>query len=78
MVCYPQFVRLGTRVGDARYHQPDMKIAYLFLPVYFGLFAGFVGHSVRVGLAGAAVGLFLAVWLAREGVPPRVWRRSTR
>ena len=46
-----------------------MKIAYLFLPVYFGLFAGFVGHSVRVGLAGAAVGLFLAVWLARERRP---------
>jgi restriction system protein len=43
-----------------------MKIAYLFLPVYFGLFAGFVGHSVRVALAGAAVGLFLALWLARE------------
>ncbi|MDT5165048.1 MAG: restriction system protein [Mycobacterium sp.] len=48
---------------------PDMKIAYLFLPLYFGLFAGFVGHSVRVGLAGAAMGLFLAVWLARERRP---------
>ena len=46
-----------------------MKIAYLFLPVYFGVFAGFVGHSVRVGLAGAALGLFLAVWLARERRP---------
>jgi restriction system protein len=60
---------LSADVGDDRYHRSDMKIAYLFLPVYFGLFAGFVGHSVRVGLAGAAVGLFLAVWLARERRP---------
>ena len=44
-----------------------MKIAYLFLPLYFGLFAGFVGHSVRVGLAGAAAGLILAVLLSAEG-----------
>ena len=43
-----------------------MKIAYVFLPLYFGLFAGFVGHSVRIGVAGAAVGLFLAVLLSRE------------
>jgi restriction system protein len=61
--------RLTGFVGGSRYHRPDMKIAYLFLPVYFGLFAGFVGHSVQVGLAGAAVGLFLAVWLARERRP---------
>ncbi|MFZ0230040.1 MAG: restriction endonuclease [Mycobacterium sp.] len=43
-----------------------MKIAHVFLPLYFGLFAGFVGHSVRIGLLGAAVGLFLAVLLSRE------------
>jgi restriction system protein len=43
-----------------------MKIAYVFLPIYFGLFAGFVGHSVRIGLVGAVIGLFLAVLLARE------------
>jgi restriction system protein len=46
-----------------------MKITYLFLPVYFGLFAGLVAHSVRVGLAGLIVGLFLAIWLARERRP---------
>jgi restriction system protein len=44
-----------------------MKIAYLFLPPYFGLFAGFVGHSVRTGLLGALIGLFLAVLVAAEG-----------
>ncbi len=43
-----------------------MKIAHVFLPLYFGVFAGFVGHSVRVGLVGAVVGLFLAVLLSRE------------
>ncbi len=44
-----------------------MKIAYFFLPPYFGLFAGFVGHSVRTGVLGAVVGLFLAVVVAAEG-----------
>jgi len=43
-----------------------MKIAYFFLPPYFGLFADFVGHSVRTGLLGAVVGLFLAMLLSRE------------
>jgi restriction system protein len=43
-----------------------MKIAYAFLPPYFGLFAGLIGHSVRVGLVGAVVGLFLAVVLSGE------------
>jgi restriction system protein len=43
-----------------------MKIAYLFLPLYFALFVGFVGHSVRIGLVGAVVGLFLAMLLSRE------------
>jgi restriction system protein len=45
-----------------------MKIAYFFLPPYFGLFAGFVGHSVRTGVLGAVVGLFLAVLLSAEGI----------
>src|SRR5271165_605771 len=45
----------------------SMKIAYYFLPPYFGLFAGFVGHSVTTGLLGAVVGLFLAVLVAAEG-----------
>ena len=43
-----------------------MKIAYAFLPPYFGLFAGLIGHSARVGLVGAVVGLFLAVVLSGE------------
>jgi restriction system protein len=44
-----------------------MKIAYFFLPPYFGLCAGVVGHSVRTAVLGAVVGLFLAVLLAAEG-----------
>src|ERR1700729_2755229 len=54
-------------VGDCPYHRPEMRITYLFLPLYFGLFAGLVGHSVRAGLVGAAVGLILAVLLSAEG-----------
>jgi restriction system protein len=46
-----------------------MKIAYVFLPPYLGLFAGFIGHSVRIGLVGAAVGVFLALLLSRERPP---------
>ena len=46
-----------------------MKITYLFLPVYFGLFAGLVGHSVKVGLVGAVVGSLLAVLLSAERRP---------
>ena len=48
-----------------------MKITYLFLPVYFAVFAGLVGHSVKVGLAGALVGVVLAVILAAERRRPR-------
>jgi restriction system protein len=44
-----------------------MKIAYLFLPLYFGLFAGLVGHKVWTGLVGAGVGMVLAVLLSAEG-----------
>jgi restriction system protein len=43
-----------------------VKIAYVFLPLYFGIFAGLIGHSVRVGLVGAVVGVVLAVVLAGE------------
>ncbi|HEY1838884.1 MAG TPA: restriction endonuclease [Mycobacterium sp.] len=46
---------------------PEMKIAYLFLPLYFGVFASLVGHSIRAGVVGAAVGLVLAVLLSAEG-----------
>jgi restriction system protein len=43
-----------------------MKIAYVFLPLYFGLLVGFFFHNARTGLAGAVVGLFLALMLSRE------------
>jgi restriction system protein len=43
-----------------------VKIAYVFLPLYFGIFAGLMGHSVRVGLVGAVIGVVLAVVLAGE------------
>jgi restriction system protein len=43
-----------------------MKIAYGFLPIYFGLCVGVVGHGVTVGLLGAVVGLLLAALLSRE------------
>jgi restriction system protein len=43
-----------------------MKIAYVFLPLYFGLLVGFFFHNARTGLAGAVVGLFLALLLSRE------------
>lgn len=43
-----------------------MAISYLFLPVYFGLFAGLVGHSPTIGAAGAVVGLLCAVVLSAE------------
>ncbi|UMB70809.1 restriction endonuclease [Mycobacterium paraterrae] len=44
-----------------------MKITYLFLPVYLAVFAGLVGHSVKVGFFGAVVGAVLALVLAAEG-----------
>lgn len=43
-----------------------MKIAYVFLPLYFGLLVGFFFHNARTGLVGAVVGLFLALLLSRE------------
>ena len=45
-----------------------MKITYLFLPVYFGLLAGLLGHSLSTGIVGAAVGLVLAVVLSAEAI----------
>jgi restriction system protein len=50
-----------------------MKIAYLFLPLYFGLLSGFFVHSVETGLIGAVVGLVLAVLVSGEAS-----RRSRR
>jgi restriction system protein len=43
-----------------------MKIAYVFPPLYFGLIVGFFFHNARTGLAGAVVGLVLALLLSRE------------
>ncbi|HTZ14186.1 MAG TPA: restriction endonuclease [Mycobacterium sp.] len=43
-----------------------MKIAYVFLPLYFGLIVGFFFHNARTGLAGAVVGLVFALLLSRE------------
>ncbi|WP_445160502.1 restriction endonuclease [Mycobacterium sp. Dal123C01] len=48
-----------------------MKAAYVFLPVYFGLFLGFFAHSVGWGLAGGLCGLLFAVLVARPA-PRRV------
>ena len=45
-----------------------MKIIYLFLPVYFGLLAGLLGHSLSTGVVGAAVGLVLAAVLSAEAI----------
>jgi restriction system protein len=43
-----------------------VKITYLFLPVYFGLIAGVLGHRLWVGVTGAVAGLVLAVVLSAE------------
>jgi restriction system protein len=43
-----------------------MNIALIFLPLYFGVLVGVIGHSVWLGLAGATVGMLLALLLRRE------------
>jgi restriction system protein len=48
-----------------------MKAAYVFLPVYFGLFLGFFAHSVGWGLAGGFCGLLFAILVSRPA-PRRV------
>ena len=45
-----------------------MKIALIFLPLYFGLVVGVVG-GVWLGLAGAIFGVLLALLLRRERPP---------
>ncbi len=42
-----------------------MKSAFVFLPLYFGLFLGFFGHRVWLGLAGAFCGLIFAALVSR-------------
>lgn len=49
-----------------------MKTAFLFLPLYFGLLVGFIGHRVSLGLVGACCGLLLA------GLIQPAYRRSRR
>jgi restriction system protein len=48
-----------------------MKTAFVFLPVYFGLFLGFFAHSVGWGLAGGFCGLLCAILISRPA-PRRV------
>ena len=43
-----------------------MKIALIFLPLYFGLIVGGIGRSLWLGLAGATFGMLLALLLRRE------------
>ena len=43
-----------------------MNIALIFLPLYFGLIVGIISNSVWFGLAGATVGMLLALLLRRE------------
>jgi restriction system protein len=43
-----------------------VNIALIFLPPYFGLIVGIIGHSLWLGLTGATVGLLLALLLRRE------------
>ncbi|WP_324856008.1 restriction endonuclease [Mycobacterium sp.] len=45
---------------------PGMKIALIFLPLYFGLIVGGIGRSLWLGLAGATFGMLLALLLRRE------------
>jgi restriction system protein len=43
-----------------------MKVALIFLPLYFGLIVGGIGRSLWLGLAGATFGILLALLLRRE------------
>jgi restriction system protein len=43
-----------------------MNIALIFLPLWFGLVGGIIGHSVWLALVGATFGMFLALLLRRE------------
>ena len=45
---------------------PGMKVALIFLPLYFGLIVGGIGRSLWLGLAGATFGMLLALLLRRE------------
>ncbi|GLE50649.1 restriction endonuclease [Mycobacterium montefiorense] len=49
-----------------------MKTAFVFLPIYFGLLLGFLGHRVSLGLAGACCGLLFAALIQPA------YRRSRR
>jgi restriction system protein len=49
-----------------------MKTAFLFLPLYFGLLAGFIGHRLWLGVVGACCGIVFA------GLIQPAYRRSRR
>ncbi|MCV7408385.1 hypothetical protein AWC05_05010 [Mycobacterium florentinum] len=49
-----------------------MKIAFIFLPLYFGLLLGFFTHRLALGLVGACCGLLFA------GLIQPAYRRSRR
>jgi restriction system protein len=53
-----------------------MKAAFVFLPLYFGLFLGFFAHSVVLGLVGGSCGLLFAILVARPA--PRRVRADAR
>jgi restriction system protein len=55
-----------------------MKSAFVFLPLYFGLFLGFFGHRVWWGLVGAFCGLICAVLVSGPAGRRSLWpRRAT-
>ncbi|OBA59479.1 hypothetical protein A5647_17715 [Mycobacterium sp. 1100029.7] len=49
-----------------------MKTAFIFLPLYFGLLVGFIGHRLSLGLIGACCGVLFA------GLIQPAYRRSRR
>jgi restriction system protein len=53
-----------------------MKTAFIFLPLYFGLLLGFLGHRVWLGLVGAVCGLFFAVLVSGPAGRRSLWRRG--
>ncbi|BAX91575.1 hypothetical protein MSG_01418 [Mycobacterium shigaense] len=74
-----RFVEHGSGKNSAElvvavsYHQlmhSGMRSAFVILPLYFGLLAGFFAHRVSAGVAGAACGLLFA------GLIQPAYRRS--
>jgi restriction system protein len=53
-----------------------VKTAFVFLPLYFGLLLGFIGHRVWLGLVGACCGLLFAALIQPAHRRSR-WRRTS-